>query len=73
MTRAQTRAQWEWSFLDRAGQVLDRPLSPAFTSRYDAEAWLGEHWRRLAEDRVAEAQLRADDTPVGRPVSLRVA
>ncbi len=67
-----TRAQWEWAFVDGAGELLDRPLSPAFTSRYDAETWLGEHWRRLADERVAQAQLRAQDAPVGRPVALRV-
>jgi hypothetical protein len=66
-----TRAQWEWVFSDVAGQRMDRPLSPAFTSRYDAEAWLGEHWRRLADERVVHAQLWSDDSVVGKPVALR--
>lgn len=66
-----TRAQWEWVFSGAVGERLDRPLSPAFTSRYDAEAWLGEHWRRLADEHVAHAQLWSDDAPVGKPVALR--
>jgi hypothetical protein len=51
------RSQWAWTFLDQAEQPLDRPLSPAFTTRFDAEAWLGEHWRDLAGQGVAAARL----------------
>jgi hypothetical protein len=67
------RAQWRWAFVDRAAETLERPVSPTFTSRFDAEAWLGEHWRGLAQDRVASAQLHCGDDTVGGPVALREA
>ncbi len=67
------RAQWHWTFTDRGGATPDRPISPVFTNRFDAEAWLGEHWRGLAADRVADAQLLCDDEPVGPRVALREA
>ena len=67
------RAQWGWQLLAADTTVVDRPLSPTFTSRFDAEAWLGEHWRRLAADRVAAAQLFDGDRPVGVLVVLRTA
>jgi hypothetical protein len=67
-----SRAQWTWQLLAGTGAVLDRPLSPTFTSRFDAEAWLGEHWRRLADENVAEAQLRDSERSVGVVVRLHV-
>ena len=42
------RPQWEWRFDGADGSALDRPVSPVFTTQYDAEQWLGEHWRTLA-------------------------
>ena len=65
-----TRAQWTWLLCGAAGEPLDRPLSPTFTSRFDAEAWLGEHWRRLAGERVASAQLRDGERSVGVRIPL---
>lgn len=67
------RAQWRWSFADRTQAHLDRPVSPVFTSRFDAEAWLGEHWRGLNADRVAQAQLLVGEEAVGPVVALREA
>lgn len=66
-----TAGLWLWRFADEAGGVLDRPLSPSFSSRFDAEAWLGEHWRQLSAQLVASAQLIGAGDPVGRPVVLR--
>lgn len=66
-----TRVQWEWSFLDAQDVPLDRPLSPAFTNRFDAEAWLGEHWRHLATQGVAVAQLLQQGEPAAPPLPLR--
>jgi hypothetical protein len=63
--------QWTWQFLAPDGDGLDRPLSPAFTSRFDAEAWLGEHWRSLAADGVAAARLLHQGGVVAAPVPLR--
>lgn len=66
-----TRVQWEWRFLDADDAGLDRPLSPTFPSRYDAEAWLGETWRRLAEQGVASVVLLQGATPAAPPLPLR--
>lgn len=51
------RARWEWRLQDGDGQVLARPSSPVFEARYDAEEWLGDHWRALAAQGVAGAVL----------------
>ncbi len=67
-----SRAQWTWDLRSASGATVDRPLSPTFTSRFDAEAWLGEHWHRLAGERVVAAQLRDGDRPVGVVVRLDV-
>jgi hypothetical protein len=63
------RAQWEWQ-LDGASGPLERPVSPVFANRYDAEQWLGEHWRALAAQGVLVATLRQEGTLVGQPVPL---
>jgi hypothetical protein len=68
-----SRVQWEWRLLDPDDHVLDRPLSPAFTNRFDAEAWVGETWRELAGQGVATAQLLQDGNPVGAALPLRSA
>lgn len=68
-----TRSQWTWVFLDAEDGAVDRPLSPTFTTRFDAEAWLGEHWRSLAEDGVAAARLTDRGHAAAPPVPLRSA
>ncbi len=65
-----SRAQWTWTLLGAGGTRLDRPISPTFTSRFDAEAWLGEHRHRLEGEHVVAAQLHADDSPVGILITL---
>ena len=67
------RPAWEWELLDRADAVLDRPLSPAFSTRFDAEEWLGLHWRQLAEQGVAAVRLASYGQPAAAPLSLRTA
>ncbi len=66
-----SRAQWVWEFLDAEERTLDRPLSPAFTSRVDAESWIGESWRDVAGQGVAAARLLQDGRPVAAPLPLR--
>lgn len=66
-----TGPQWGWEFLDADDAVLDRPVSPAFTSRFDAEAWVGEHWRELAAAGVAAARLLHQGAAFDAPVPLR--
>lgn len=65
------RPAWDWDLLGAHENVLDRPVSPAFTSRFDAEAWLGEAWRQLATQGVVAARLAHFGEPVGAPVPLR--
>ena len=67
------RPAWEWELLDRADVVLDRPVSPAFSTRFDAEEWLGLHWRQLAEQGVAAVRLAQNGHPAAPALPLRLA
>jgi hypothetical protein len=67
---AVVRPRWEWALTDAAGEPAAGTLSPVFTVRYDAEQWLGEHWRSLAAVGVARAQLLHHGEPAGPPVEL---
>ncbi|WP_273654470.1 hypothetical protein [Cellulomonas fimi] len=51
------RPQWEWRFDGADGAPVDRPVSPVFTTQFDAEQWLGETWRVLASQGVHAARL----------------
>lgn len=66
-----TRVQWEWRFVDAGEAALEQPQSPAFTTRFDAEAWLGEHWRHLATQGVVAAQLLQQGAPAAPVLPLR--
>lgn len=66
-----TGTLWRWRLADAEDAGLDQPVSPAFTSRFDAEAWLGEHWREVAASGVATAQLLRGDGAIAAPVALR--
>ena len=59
------RARWQWQLLTADGAECDRPGSPVFLERFDAEQWLGEHWRALRRQGVARVVLRngEDDVP----------
>jgi hypothetical protein len=61
---------WTWLFLDAHGRPLGEP-APDATSRFDAEAWLGENWRALARRGAARGVLLRADEPVGPGVELR--
>jgi hypothetical protein len=65
--------QWTWEFLGADEDPLATPVSPAFTSRFDAEAWIGEHWRQMAADGVASARLLHQGHPVAPALPLRPA
>ncbi|HEY0118187.1 MAG TPA: hypothetical protein VGC04_05345 [Cellulomonas sp.] len=67
------RPRWEWRLENEAGQVLDRPTSPVFDARYDAEEWLGDRWRALADQRVRRAVLLNEGTPVPPAIALPAA
>lgn len=64
------RPQWIWEFADAQGAVLERPVSPVFTVQFDAEQWIGEHWRTLAAQGVTTAVLLHDGTPATAPLTL---
>ena len=61
---------WEWVLEDAPGRRADRPASPVFTSRFEAEEWLGAHWRVLAAQGVRVARLEHAGVAVGSPVVL---
>lgn len=63
---------WAWEFVAADGTVLDRPVSPVFTTRYDAEEWLGAQWRALRDQGVRTAALRHDGAPVAPVHDLAV-
>lgn len=64
------RPQWEWRFDDAEGRAVDRPVSPVFTTQYDAEQWIGEHWRALAAQGVRTATLLHEGAPATAPLAL---
>ena len=51
------RPQWEWRFDGADAEAVSNPVSPVFTTQYDAEQWLGEHWRTLAAQGVNAVRL----------------
>ena len=66
------RPQWEWRLDGADGERLERPVSPVFTSQFDAEQWLGEHWRGLAAQGVGRATLLHKGAPKAPTVPLPV-
>ncbi|MBL0886613.1 hypothetical protein [Myceligenerans indicum] len=66
------RPRWEWALHDDGGVRLGEPVTPVFTSQFDAEQWLGEHWRSLAGSGAASARLHHDGAPVGSQLDLRI-
>lgn len=61
------RPRWRWRLVAADGTDVERPGSPVFLARFDAEQWLGEHWRALAGQGVARVVLQHDseDLPPG--------
>ncbi|MFI2751869.1 hypothetical protein ACGIF2_00365 [Cellulomonas sp. P22] len=66
------RPQWAWELDDVDGRVLDRPVSPVFTTQYDAEQWIGEQWRTLAGQGVHAARLLHDGRQATPTLVLRI-
>lgn len=58
------RPPWSWEMTAASGVVLDRPVSPVFAARVDAEEWLGMQWRVLRDQGVHAVVLRFDGTTV---------
>lgn len=51
---------WMWRYLDAAGEETTGP-GEVFGSQGDAESWLGQSWRELAEAGVVTVRLLEDD------------
>lgn len=66
------RPQWQWVLLGRDGSRVERPVGPVFTNRFDAEQWVGAHWRTLAAQGVASTRLENEGRPVGAELDLTV-
>lgn len=64
------RPRWVWAFDDASGRPVDAAVSPVFTSQYDAEQWLGEHWRGVAAEGAATARLLHDGAQAAPGVAL---
>ncbi len=82
--RPPANAVWRWRLIDAGGAEVDEsdrvgeqepdrlPTRPRFTSQSDAETWLGEIWRELAEDGVESVVLLEADREVYGPMSLHL-
>jgi len=65
---------WTWRYVDDAGNEPDlSSINAEFPSQADAETWLGEVWRTLAESGVVSVTLLEDGREVYGPMSLRPA
>ena len=62
--------RWVWAFDDDAGAEIEDPVSPVFTTQFDAEAWLGEHWRAASVRGARRARLLQDGEPATAPVLI---
>jgi hypothetical protein len=67
--------EWTWTYFDAdaiemTGEFL---VSTGFPSQSEAENWLGEQWRHLAEAGVEAVTLEHEGTVVYGPMSLRAA
>jgi hypothetical protein len=62
---------WSWRYENVDGQPVSGPLE-TFSSQADAESWIGQEWRALAESGVGQVVLLEDDR-VDYRMSLRPA
>jgi hypothetical protein len=68
-------AEWKWTYLDvdataMTGEAL---VATGFPSQSDAESWLGEKWRELADAGVDAVTLEHEGVVLYGPMSLRAA
>ena len=61
---------WVWRLESADGTPLSTPASPLHSSQADAESWLGEAWRQLADASVAQVSLLDHGTVVYGPMPL---
>ena len=67
--------EWTWSYLDADARAMkgESMVSTGFPSQSDAESWLGEQWRELADVGVDAVTLAHEGSVVYGPMSLRAA
>jgi hypothetical protein len=61
---------WSWRLEAADGTQVRAVTSPPHGSQADAESWLGEQWRSLAEEGVAQVTLLDSGTEVYGPMPL---
>jgi hypothetical protein len=66
---------WTWRLEGADGAEFNHaerndPAPPAHANQSDAESWLGENWRELADAGVAQVRLFDGDTEVYGPMPL---
>ncbi len=61
---------WRWRLEAPDGSELTEPASPGHQNQSDAESWVGENWRELADNGVAQATLFDGERKVYGPMSL---
>lgn len=69
----QPERAWWWALLSASGEevtVSEEYAGQQFTNQGDAESWVGEVWRELAEQGVASVTLHEHDRVVYGPMSL---
>jgi len=52
---------WTWHFTDATGDPVEAPEGGDHSNQGDAESWLGEIWRGVAEQGAVMAILKEDD------------
>jgi len=67
--------EWTWPYFDVDAAVMTGGalVTAGFPSQSDAESWLGEQWRSLAEAGVDAVTLEHEGVTVYGPMSLRAA
>jgi hypothetical protein len=61
---------WTWRLETADGAEAPGQKAPPHPNQSDAESWLGEHWRELADAGVAQASLFEGERKVYGPMSL---
>ena len=67
--------EWTWTYLDGDAKPMtgEALVTTGFPSQSEAESWLGEQWRALAEAGVDSVTLAHEGAVVYGPMSLRPA
>jgi hypothetical protein len=67
--------EWTWTYFDADAEVMtgEALVTTGFPSQSDAESWLGEQWRSLAEAGVDGVTLEHEGVVVYGPMSLHAA